>query len=170
MRQSVQTITDLIAVPALINLDFADVKSVMENQGQALIGIGMSNGENKAVEAADKAIRSPLLDGDITGAHFAIVNVTGGSGMTLYDSSTVINHIKEAAGTEIDIIYGAAVNDKLGDNLIVTIIATGFDDEAPIETVVEGGHEPFNPEANVTAATPEVEDNDIPVFFKKIDN
>ena len=126
LRQGVQTITDLIAVPAFINLDFADVKSVMSNKGTALIGIGMAQGENRAKEAAARAIRSPLLEAQIKGAKSAIINVTG-SDITIYDSSVAVEYIREAAGNDIDIIYGVAVNESLGESIIVTVIATGFD-------------------------------------------
>ncbi len=127
LRQGVQTITDLIAVPAMINLDFADIKSVMEGQGSALIGIGMASGDNKAEEAAVKAVQSPLLEGQITGAKNAIVNVTGGANMSVYDAQTAVDAIREAAGNDIDIIFGVAINEQLGESIIVTVIATGFD-------------------------------------------
>ena len=127
LRQGVQTITDLIAVPAFINLDFADVRTVMANKGTALIGIGMANGDNKAKEAAAKAIKSPLLDAKIKGAKAAIINVTGGPGISIYDSSIAVEFVKEAAGNDIDIIYGVAINNQLGENIIVTVIATGFE-------------------------------------------
>lgn len=127
LRQAVQTITDLIAVPAMINLDFADIKSVMEGQGSALIGIGMASGDNKAQEAAEKAIQSPLLEGQITGAKSAIVNVTGGASMSAYDAQEAVDFIRQAAGNDIDIIFGVAINDKIGESIIVTVIATGFD-------------------------------------------
>ena len=127
LRQGVQTITDLIAVPAFINLDFADVRTVMQNKGTALIGIGMANGDNKAKEAAAKAIKSPLLDAQIKGAKAAIINVTGGPNISIYDSSVAVEYVKEAAGNDIDIIYGVAINSQLGENIIVTVIATGFE-------------------------------------------
>lgn len=127
LRQGVQTITDLIAVPAFINLDFADIKSVMSGKGTALIGIGMAQGENKAKEAAARAIRSPLLEANIKGAKSAIINVTGGPSISLQDSSVAVDFIKEAAGNDIDIIYGVAINESLGESIIVTVIATGFD-------------------------------------------
>ena len=127
LRQGVQTITDLIAVPAMINLDFADIKSVMQGQGSALFGIGMADGENKAKEAAERAIQSPLLEAQIKGAKNAIINVTGGASMSAYDASEAVDYIREAAGNDIDIIFGVAINDKIGDSIIVSIIATGFD-------------------------------------------
>jgi len=127
LRQGVQTITDLIAVPALINLDFADVKTIMEGQGTALIGIGMAQGDNKSQEAAQKAIQSPLLEAQIKGARNAIVNVTGGNSITAYDANDAVEYIREAAGGDIDIVFGIAINEKIGDSIIVTVIATGFD-------------------------------------------
>ncbi|MBR4462286.1 MAG: cell division protein FtsZ [Erysipelotrichaceae bacterium] len=127
LRQGVQTITDLIAVPAFINLDFADIKTVMSGKGTALIGIGMAQGDNKAKEASARAIRSPLLEADIKGAKSAIINVTGGPSISLQDSKVAVDFIREAAGNDIDIIYGVAINESLGESIIVTVIATGFD-------------------------------------------
>ncbi|BDT04266.1 cell division protein FtsZ [Spiroplasma ixodetis] len=130
LRQGVQTITDLIAVPALINLDFADVRTIIENKGNALFGIGMSKGEHKAKQAATKSISSPLLD-DVTikGAKNAIVNVTGGTTMTLTDANIAVDLVRDAAGNDVNIIFGVAVNENLNDEMIVTVIATGFDEE-----------------------------------------
>ena len=139
LRQGVQTITDLIAVPAVINLDFADIKSVMEGQGSALFGIGMADGEDKAREAAERAIQSPLLEAQIMGAKSAIVNVTGGTSMSAYDASGAVDYIRDAAGNDIDIIFGVAINEKLGDAIIVSVIATGF--ELPKSTVVKNDND-----------------------------
>ena len=126
LRQGVQTITDLIAVPAFINLDFADVRAVMEKRGTALIGIGYASGDDRARKAAEQAVRSPLLDAQIKGAKYAIINVTGAN-ITLQDSSIAVDYIRKSAGNDIEIIYGAAFNEALGDGIIVTVIATGFD-------------------------------------------
>ena len=126
LRQGVQTITDLIAAPAFINLDFADVKTVMEKKGTALIGIGYASGDDRAKKAAEQAVRSPLLDSQIKGARYAIINVTGAN-ISLQDSSIAVDYIRKSAGTDIDIIYGAAINESLGDGIIVTVIATGFE-------------------------------------------
>ncbi len=131
LRQGVQTITDLIAVPAMINLDFADIKSVMEGQGSALFGIGMADGDDKAREAAARAIQSPLLEAQIAGAKSAIINVTGGTSMSAFDASEAVDFIREAAGNDIDIIFGVAINDKIGDAIIVSVIATGFELSEP---------------------------------------
>ncbi len=178
LRQGVQTITDLIAVPAMINLDFADIKSVMEGQGSALIGIGMSSGENKAKEAAAKAIQSPLLEAQISGARSAIVNVTGGASMSAYDAQEAVEYIREAAGNDIDIIFGVAINEKIGESIIVTVIATGFDlpqaqllaEEQAVKQAAQG--RPAAPEGLSfnTGAGLEMEDDDksgIPTFFNK---
>ena len=129
LRQGVQTITDLIAIPAFINLDFADVSSVMKDRGSALIGIGMSDGDNKAEEAALRAISSPLLDVSIAGAKDAIVNVTGGTNITLYDANTALATIREAVGNDVNTVLGVAINENLDDQVIVTVIATGFEDD-----------------------------------------
>ena len=133
LRQGVQTISDLIAVPALVNLDFADVRSVMANQGRELIGIGMAEGEDKAVSAAEKAIQSPLLESQIHGAQSAIINITGGDKVSLFDAQNAVSVIQDAAGGEIDCIFGIAINEQLGDAIIVTVIATGFEEPKQIK-------------------------------------
>ncbi|MGM9961390.1 MAG: cell division protein FtsZ [Allobaculum sp.] len=130
LRQGVQTISDLISVEALVNLDFADVRSVMQNQGRALIGIGMADGEDKAITAAEKAIQSPLLESDIAGAKSAIINITGGDKVSLYDAQNAVAVIQDAAGGDVDCIFGIAINEQLGDAIIVTVIATGFEENA----------------------------------------
>ncbi len=173
LRQGVQTITDLITVTSLINLDFADVRSIMEGQGSALIGIGMSQGDNKAQEAAQKAIQSPLLEAQISGANSAIVNVTGGASISVYDASEAVEYIREAAGNEIDIIFGVAINEKIGDAIIVTVIATGFD--LPKAETLEASKASNNAIAGSTevkANKPDVvlveeDDSGIPDFFKQ---
>jgi cell division protein FtsZ len=169
LRQGVQTITDLIAVPAIINLDFADVRAVMEDQGSALIGIGMAAGDNKATEAATKAITSPLLEAHIRGAKKAIVNVTGGANINLMDADDAVRFIRESAGGEVDIIFGVALNEALGDNIIVTVIATGFD--LPSENVttrptMEASRILRDP-SPVEPVVPAEDENDIPGFFKR---
>lgn len=167
LRQGVQTITDLIAVPAMINLDFADVRAVMEGQGSALIGIGMASAENKAQEAAAKAITSPLLEAQIKGARNAIVNVTGGEGITIYDANDAVEFIRESAGGEIDIIFGVAINEALGDAIIVTVIATGFD--LPKQNLSRSPVSDARKVVEEISKDTEVDiedDNDIPGFFK----
>jgi len=129
LKQGVQTITDLIAVPAQINLDFADVKTVMSKKGSALFGIGIGSGPNGAVDAANKAINSSLLETSIYGAKDAIVNITGGSELTLNDAYDAVDVIQQATGEDLNIVFGMATNAALKENIIVTIIATGYEEE-----------------------------------------
>lgn len=165
LRQGVQTITDLIAVPALINLDFADVRNVMQNQGTALIGIGMSEGDDKATKAAEASITSPLLEAQIFGAKRAIINVTGGDTMSIQDANRAVEFIRDAAGNDMEIIFGVAINDELGDAIIVTLIATGFEDEEK-EVVYE--RKTFKLQDPKEEEVEEIEnDSDIPDFFRR---
>ncbi|PPE05451.1 cell division protein FtsZ [Williamsoniiplasma lucivorax] len=128
LKQGVQTITDLIAVPAVINLDFADVRTVMSKKGNALFGIGIAEGPDKAVQAANKAISSSLLEASIFGSKDVIVNITGGKTVSLNDAYDAVDIIQQAAGSEdVNIVFGIAINSQLNDELIVTVIATGFD-------------------------------------------
>lgn len=129
LRRGVQSISDLIAVAGLINLDFADVKAVMEKRGNALIGIGIGVGENRATDAALQAVSSPLLETSIDGATDAIINVTGGSNLTLFEVEEAAETIRKSANTDINTIFGAVINENLNDEIIVTVIATGFEDE-----------------------------------------
>ncbi len=128
LRRGVQSISDLIAVAGLINLDFADVKAVMEKRGTALIGIGIGVGEGRAIEASREAVSSPLLETSINGATDAIINVTGGSNLTLFEVEEAAEEIRASANTDINTIFGAVINENLQDEIIVTVIATGFDD------------------------------------------
>jgi len=131
LRRGVQSISDLIAVAGLINLDFADVKAVMQKRGNALIGIGMGVGEGRAKEAALQAVSSPLLETSISGATDAIINVTGGANLTLFEVEEAAEVIRQSANTDINTIFGAVINENLNDELIVTVIATGFEEEKP---------------------------------------
>ena len=128
LHRGVQSISDLIAVSGLVNLDFADVKAVMEKRGNALIGIGLGVGENRAIEAAKQAVSSPLLETSISGATDAIINVTGGNSLTLFEAEDAAEIVRQSANTDINIIFGAVINENLNDEVIVTVIATGFDD------------------------------------------
>lgn len=167
LRQGVQTITDLIAVPSMINLDFADVRTVMEGQGSALIGIGMAEGEDKALEAAKRAITSPLLEAQIDGARNAIINITGGSSVTMYDASTAIEFVRQASGFDIDIIFGVAVNENLGDAIIVTVVATGFDETDDV-VATPSPQVGFKPSQETSSNHNETKNDgpEIPSYFK----
>ncbi len=127
LHRGVQSISDLIAVTGIINLDFADVKAVMEKSGTAIIGIGCNAGENRAIEAARQAVANSLLEATIEGATDAIVNVTGGKNLTLFEIEDAIETVREASHSDINIIFGAIKNENLTDEVIVTVIATGFD-------------------------------------------
>ncbi len=127
LLRGVQSISDLIAVVGLVNLDFADVKTVMENSGNAIIGIGIGVGDDRAIEAAKQAVASPLLETSIHGATDAIINITGGSNLTLFEAEQAAEVIRAAANTDINTIFGAVINENLNDEVIVTVIATGFD-------------------------------------------
>lgn len=128
LRQGVQGISDLITVHGLVNLDFADVKTVMSNAGSALMGIGRASGDNRAMDAATQAISSPLLEVSIDGARGILFNVIGGLDMSMHEINTVAETITAAADTEANIIFGATINPDLEGEIIVTVVATGFDD------------------------------------------
>lgn len=127
LRQGVQGISDLITAPGYVNLDFADVKTVMENQGTALMGIGVASGEDRVIEATKKAISSPLLETSIDGAEQVLLNITGGLDMTLFEAQDASDIVANAATGDVNIILGTSINDELGDEIRVTVIATGID-------------------------------------------
>lgn len=131
LLSGVQGITDLITTPGLINLDFADVKSVMSGAGSALMGIGSARGEGRAVAAAEKAINSPLLEASMDGAHGALLSIAGGSDLGLFEINESATLVQESAHAEANIIFGTIIDDSLGDEVRVTVIAAGFDAGAP---------------------------------------
>ncbi|WP_125775308.1 cell division protein FtsZ [Antribacter gilvus] len=131
LHSGVQGITDLITTPGLINLDFADVKSVMQGAGSALMGIGSARGEDRAVQAAELAISSPLLEASIDGAHGVLLSIQGGSDLGLFEVHEAARLVQEAAHPEANIIFGTVIDDALGDEVRVTVIAAGFDGGAP---------------------------------------
>ena len=131
LLSGVQGITDLITTPGLINLDFADVKSVMQGAGSALMGIGSARGEDRAIQAAETAISSPLLEASVDGAHGVLLSIQGGSDLGLFEINEAARLVQEAAHPEANIIFGAVIDDALGDEVRVTVIAAGFDGGAP---------------------------------------
>ncbi|MBU6311548.1 MAG: cell division protein FtsZ [Actinomycetales bacterium] len=131
LLQGVSGITDLITTPGLINLDFADVKSVMAGAGSALMGIGSARGEERAVEAANAAISSPLLEASIEGAHGVLLSISGGSDLGLFEVNEAARMVSDAAHPDANIIFGAVIDDTLGDEVRVTVIAAGFDGGTP---------------------------------------
>ncbi|GAK47188.1 cell division protein FtsZ [Secundilactobacillus oryzae JCM 18671] len=130
LRQGVQGISDLITSPGYVNLDFADVKTVMSNQGSALMGIGSANGENRTEEATKKAISSPLLEVSIDGAEQVLLNITGGPDLSLFETQSASEIVSGAATSDVNIIFGTSIDESLGDEVRVTVIATGIDKKA----------------------------------------
>ena len=129
LRQGVQGISDLISVPGLINLDFADVKTIMLNQGVAHMGVGRATGENRAEDAAKEAISNPLLESSIEGARGVIINITGSSDVGLLEANTAAELVQRSADPEANIIFGTVTDDSMGDEIQITVIATGFEKE-----------------------------------------
>ena len=138
LRQGIQGISDLIAVPAMINLDFADVKTIMKEKGLAHMGIGSANGEKRAAEAARQAIESPMLETSINGARGVLMNITGGPDLSLLEVNEAAEIIAESADPEANIIFGADIDEAMGDSLRITVIATGFESERTIPQAPAG--------------------------------
>ncbi|WP_257350546.1 cell division protein FtsZ [Pseudalkalibacillus decolorationis] len=157
LRQGVQGISDLIATPGLINLDFADVKTIMTSKGSALMGIGVATGENRATEAAKKAVSSPLLETSIDGAKGVLMNITGGSNLSLYEVNEAADIVSSASDEDVNMIFGSVINEELKDEILVTVIATGFDSvqghpkpqqQRPKPTVSNQQSQPAQPKYN----------------------
>jgi cell division protein FtsZ len=171
LRQGVQGITDLITVPGLINLDFADVRTIMRSAGSALMGIGTASGENRGVEAAKAAISSPLLESSIEGATGILLNISGGPDMGLFEVNEAAEVISNAADSEANVIFGAVIDESLADQMRVTVVATGFDRQR--QTQAEGerpGFAAVRPEDLIPRQTQQFEvDEDvleIPKFLR----
>lgn len=130
LRQGVQGISDLISVSGEVNLDFADVKTIMTDKGSALMGIGVASGENRAVEAAKKAISSPLLETSIVGAQGVLMNITGGENLSLFEAQEAADIVQDAADEDVNMIFGTVINPELEDELVITVIATGFNEKS----------------------------------------
>src|ERR1700704_822438 len=179
LRQAVQGISDLITVPGLINLDFADVKSIMSGMGMALMGTGRASGENRAIEATQQAISSPLLEeASIQGARGVLINITGGPDLTLYEVNAASSIIRESADEDANIIFGAVIDEMMGDEMKITVIATGFERE-PV-AVVSAGSSASMPSQSPRYVTRPVDDLprpmmsnvrsddlDVPTFIRK---
>ncbi len=158
LRQGVQGISDLIIITGLINVDFADVKTIMTNAGSALMGIGTASGENRAVEAVKNAVNSPLLETTIKGAKGVLLNITGSSNLGLFEINEAAAIITEAADPDANIIFGAVIDESLGDEVRITVIATGFGEGKLHRLGLEDLHIP---------AFGENEELDLPAFLKK---
>ena len=127
LRQGVQGISDLIAVPGLVNLDFADVKTIMLNTGIAHMGVGRASGENRAEDAAKQAVQNPLLESSIEGARGVIINITGGANLGLHEVNTAAELVQRSVDPEANIIFGAVIDETLDEDIVITVIATGFE-------------------------------------------
>ena len=156
LRQGIKGISDLITKPGLINLDFADVKTIMTNQGEALMGIGVGEGENRAVDAAKQAINSPLLETSIDGAKGILLNITGSEELSLFEINEAAEIISEAADPEANIIFGSVIDENVGDKVFITVVATGFGDQGSTNGFARKS--PFG----ATGNSPEV-----PAFMKR---
>jgi cell division protein FtsZ len=178
LRQAVQGISDLITVPGLINLDFADVKSIMQGMGMALMGAGRARGDNRAIEATQQAISSPLLEeATIQGAKGVLINITGGPDLTLYEVNTASTIIREAADEDANIIFGAVIDENLRDEMKITVIATGFGQEAvAVASAASVSNMPANAPRYVQRPSDDLprpmmharpDDLDVPTFIRK---
>ena len=173
LRQGVQGISDLIAIPGLVNLDFADVKTVMLNQGMAHMGVGRASGENRAEDAAKEAIQSPLLETSIEGAKGVIINITGGDDLGLHEVNTAAELVQRSVDPEANIIFGTVTDESMGDEIQITVIATGFEDkDVPMPGIGETlGAKKWEQKINSIPSSSESSssqnDLDIPSFLRK---
>lgn len=170
LRQGIQGISDLIAVPALINLDFADVKTIMVNQGLAHMGIGMAGGDNRATEAAKQAIHSPLLETSIEGAKAVLLNITGGVNLGLFEVNEAADLIRQSVDDDANIIFGAGIDENLKDEIKITVIATGFESHKASQEVAASKdmHLHKDREEKSKVISKEFDDDlDIPTFLRK---
>lgn len=172
LKQGIQGISDLIAVPNLINLDFADVKTIMHDKGIAHMGIGRAAGDNRATEAAKQAIKSPLLETSIEGAKSVLLNITGGEDLGIFEVNEAADLIRASVDKDANIIFGAGIDDSLKDEIKITVIATGFDTIPVDKNITKPGTNNINinkTAGNEAAATVEDEELDIPIFLRRRD-
>lgn len=172
LRQAVQGVADLVTLPGLINVDFADVKSVMEDAGSALMGIGRGSGENRAVEAAKQAIDSPLLEVSIDGAKGVLFNITGGKDLGMYEVDEAAKIITRSVDSDAKIIFGAVIDETMSDEIRITVIATGFEEGVRKKPIAREHHRsvPMSFEEPTLAELPEKKPVTSSVFAKSIDN
>ena len=167
LHSATRGISELITVPGLINVDFADVRTVMREMGDAVMGSGVAKGENRAVEAAHAAISSPLLeDVSIAGAQGVLVNITGGSSLSLVEIDEATEIIHEAAGEEANVILGAVIDDNMNDEIMVTVIATGFN-RRPVVTIPAKINRPFRMVEKIPTGVDELQKLDEPAFIRR---
>jgi cell division protein FtsZ len=164
LRQGIQGISELITVPGLINLDFADVRTIMSEGGAALMAVGRASGENRAVEAAQQAISSRLLDITIDGARGILFNVTGGPDLSLFEVNEAASIIKQTAHPNVNLIFGAVIDEKMGDEIRITVIATGFDGTEPRPRTTRAT---FSESVEFPVAAFDKDDLEIPAFLRR---
>ena len=174
LRQGVQGISDLIAIPGLVNLDFADVKTIMLNTGMAHMGIGRASGENRAEDAAKQAVQSPMLETSIEGARGVIINITGGTNLGLHEVNTAAELVQRSVDPEANIIFGAVIDESLDEDIVITVIATGFEKEQntipnmPVGDIVDKAWDrKLNSIPTPTESSNAQNDLDIPSFLRK---
>ena len=171
LKQGIQGISDLISVPNLINLDFADVKTIMHDKGIAHMGIGMAAGDNRAVEAAKQAVRSPLLETSIEGAQSVLLNITGGEDLGIFEVNEAADLIRESVGKDANIIFGAGIDESLSDEIKITVIATGFDivngDSDKKEKSFSETHANNDNSKSKSKSKEKEEELDIPIFLRR---
>ena len=175
LRQGVQGISDLIAIPGLVNLDFADVKTILLNTGMAQMGIGRASGENRAEDAAKQAIQSPLLETSIEGARGVIINITGGTNLGLHEVNTAAELIQRSVDPEANIIFGAVIDESLDEDILVTVIATGFENDrnplssgTPVGDIIDKAWDRKLNSIPMSTDSSNSSDNlDIPSFLRK---
>ncbi|HYR76519.1 MAG TPA: cell division protein FtsZ [Pyrinomonadaceae bacterium] len=179
LRQAVQGISDLITVPGLINLDFADVRTIMQGMGMALMGTGYARGQNRAIEATQEAISSPLLEeASIQGARGVLINITGGCDLTLFEVNEAASIVRQEADEDANIIFGHVIDETMADAMKITVIATGFRREASVASVAAGATMPVTSAPRYAPRTAEdypasqpghkrVDDLDVPTFIRK---
>ena len=176
LRQGVQGISDLIAIPGLVNLDFADVKTIMLNTGMAHMGIGRASGENRAEDAAKQAVQSPMLETSIEGARGVIINITGGNNLGLHEVNTAAELIQRSVDPEANIIFGAVIDESLEEDIVITVIATGFEKENSMPNIPVGDVVNKAWEKKINSIPAPVDnsnssnDLDIPSFLRKNKN
>jgi len=164
LRQGVQGISDLIAVPGLINLDFADVRTIMKERGLAHMGIGRGSGEGRALEAAKQAIQSPLLETTIEGARGVLLNITGGENLSLYEVNEAAELVSQAADPDANIIFGAVIDESLQDEIRITVIATGFEEKGRKD---EGKRKMERAAEKLFSGVRDDDELDIPIFLRR---
>ena len=174
LRQGVQGISDLIAIPGLVNLDFADIKTIMLNTGMAHMGIGRASGENRAEDAAKQAVQSPMLETSIEGARGVIINITGGTNLGLHEVNTAAELVQRSVDPEANIIFGAVIDESLDEDIVITVIATGFEKEQntipnmPVGDIVDKAWDrKLNSIPTPTESSNAQNDLDIPSFLRK---